>query len=296
MAVSNMQIGNNAFCPPFPGLDAVKWTKVFRSMGTASSREGIGAGILPKAGGIEFQNYTAPRYVMVIVLRGHGSFTDDRGRNYPLEPGSYFQRQPGIPHSSFIEPDGKWLEAYLEIGPLFYQSLRAMRIIHTERPVGKLKIDPSLQEQIWNLIHMLQNASEEQLPEFAAIVLELLRNCQAGMISVTSGENREDIIELACSTLGNNFNRPVDMHEFCARNGWGYEHFRKIFRARIGVSPWQYRVRRRLDAASALLQDKQRTIAEIAKTLGYSSAYEFSAQFKRYLGVSPLFYREGRKN
>lgn len=296
MAVSNMQIGNNAFFPPFPGLDAVEWTKVFRSMGTASSREGIGAGILPKAGGIEFQNYTAPRYVMVIILRGRGSFTDDRGRKYPLTSGSYFQRQPGIPHANVVEPDSGYVEAYLEIGPLFYQALRAMRIIRTERPVGKLAHTASLQTRIWHLIHLLRNAPEEQLPEFAVEMLELLRECQTDIHPVTPDGNREDIIELACSTLGNNFNRPVDMHEFCARNGWGYEHFRKIFRARIGVSPWQYRVRRRLDAASALLQDKQRTIAEIAKTLGYSSAYEFSAQFKRYLGVSPLFYREGRKN
>ena len=132
MAVSNMQIGNNAFFPPFPGLDAVEWTKVFRSMGTASSREGIGAGILPKAGGIEFQNYTAPRYVMVIILRGRGSFTDDRGRKYPLTSGSYFQRQPGIPHANVVEPDSGYVEAYLEIGPLFYQALRAMRIIRRE--------------------------------------------------------------------------------------------------------------------------------------------------------------------
>lgn len=295
MAESDMQNGNNAPCPRFPGLDALQRTTVFRSMGIASSREGIGAGMIRKKGGMDFRDYITPRYVMVIVLRGRGTFTDERGKEYPLESGSYFQRQPGIPHSDVIEPESGWIEAYLETGPLLYQSLRAMRIIHTENPAGKLKEISGLPERVWTLIHELRNAPEERLPEFAVSMLELLRRFQADAEAVHPGGEKDNIIELACHALGTDFTHDVDLHDFCARHGWGYEHFRKIFKARIGVSPWRYRVRRKLDAASALLQDRQRTIAEIADTLGYSSAYEFSAQFKRYIGVSPLFYREGRK-
>ena len=296
MAGSDMQNGNNGDFPPFPGLETIERITVFRSMGVAGSREGIGAGMIRKKGWIDFHNFISPRYVMVIVLNGRGMFKDDRGVEYPLEAGSYFQRQPGMTHTNVIEPESGWLEAYLETGPLFYQSLRAMRFLHTEQPVGKLKDISGMPLRIWTLIHELRNAAEEQLPEFVVSMLELLRSCQADTEMVFPGKERENIIELACHILGTDFTHSVDLHEFCARHGWGYEHFRKIFKARIGVSPWRYRVRRKLDAASALLQDKQRTIAEIAATLGYSSAYEFSAQFKRYIGVSPLFYREGRRN
>ena len=292
----DMQNGNNADCPPFPGIGCGKKIMVFRSMGVASSREGIGAGITCKGGGVDFLNFISPRYVMVIVLRGRGTFTDDRGQCYQLEAGSFFQRQPGIPHSNAVETGSGWVEVYLEVGPLFYQSLRAMRIIHTERPVQKLGDVPDLPQRIWRLIHDLQNATEERLTELAVTVLELLRSCQTGTGIVLPDQGRENVLELACHALGTNFTGTVNLHEFCARHGWGYEHFRKVFKARLGISPWQYRVRRKLDAASALLQDKQRTIAEIAERLGYSSAYEFSAQFKRYIGISPLFYREGRRN
>jgi len=35
------------------------------------------------------------------------------------------------------------------------------------------------------------------------------------------------------------------------------------------------------------------TVGEIAVKLGYASPYEFSAQFKRFLGISPHYYRSG---
>ncbi len=290
-----MQNGNNTGYPPFPGIGQCKRITVFRSMGVASSREGIGAGMIPKQGGVDFHNYISPRYVIVIVLRGTGTFSDDRGQTYRLSPGMFFQRQPGIMHSNTVDASSDWFEAYLETGPLFYQSLRAMRIIRTEDPVQKLWNIPSLPERIWKLIHELQNATEEKLARLTVDLLELFRRCQTNNGAVSPDREQESIIELACHLLGTHFTDSVDLHEFCLRNGWGYEHFRKLFKARLGISPWQYRVRRKLDAASALLQDKQRPISEIAERLGYSSAYEFSAQFKRYIGISPLFYREGRK-
>lgn len=292
----DMQNGNCAACPPFPGIEDGKPITVFRSMGVASSQEGIGAGILYKEGGIDFQNVIFPRYVMVIVLRGRGTFTDERGRSYPLEAGDFFQRQPGIPHSNSVEAGSGWAEGYLEIGPLFYQSLRAMRILRAECPVQKLGEGAELPQRLWSLIHALRNAAEEHLAELAVTVLELLLGCQSGTGAILPNPERENMIEQACHVLGANFSKPVNLREFCARRGWGYEHFRKVFKARLGISPWQYRIRRKLDAASALLQDKQRTIAEIAASLGYSSAYEFSAQFKRCIGISPLFYRKGRRS
>ena len=48
-------------------------------------------------------------------------------------------------------------------------------------------------------------------------------------------------------------------------------------------------------AACALLLHPELTVQEIASRLGYSSPYEFSAQFKRYLGVSPSFWRPRRQ-
>ncbi len=263
-------------------------------MGAVGSLEGVGAGIIRKEGGVDFSNFVSPRYVVVIVLHGRGIYTDERGRQYRLDAGFSFQRQPGTAHSNSIEAGSGWVEAYVECGPLLYQSLRAMRLVRTDRPVQRVDNAPDLMQRVWRLIHALRDAGEDSLGGLTVMAMDLLLRCQRNAEAILPRRETESVIELACRILGSDFAGTVDMHEFCAGHGWGYEHFRKAFKARIGVSPWQYRIRRKLDAASAMLQDRHRTITEISEILGYSSVYEFSAHFKRHIGVSPLFYRRGR--
>jgi bacterial regulatory helix-turn-helix proteins, araC family len=60
----------------------------------------------------------------------------------------------------------------------------------------------------------------------------------------------------------------------------------------MGVPPYQYREKRRHDAACALLMQRSLMIADIAGVLGYCSPHEFSAKFKRRAGSTPSDYRK----
>lgn len=41
------------------------------------------------------------------------------GTSYPLQAGSLVQRLPGVPHSTRVDPDGKWLEFLSRLGNRF---------------------------------------------------------------------------------------------------------------------------------------------------------------------------------
>ena len=47
-----------------------------------------------------------------------------------------------------------------------------------------------------------------------------------------------------------------------------------------------------MSAAALLLSDPRKKIAEIAESLGYSSAEHFSSTFRRYYNLSPRDYRK----
>jgi AraC-like DNA-binding protein len=71
-----------------------------------------------------------------------------------------------------------------------------------------------------------------------------------------------------------------------------YSLFRKRFLERAGTSPGDYRIRRRIERAMALLTKEKLLVKEVAAQLGYPDEYAFSAQFKKVAGVSPTIFRE----
>lgn len=69
----------------------------------------------------------------------------------------------------------------------------------------------------------------------------------------------------------------------------------KRFTDLLGEPPLTYLTRWRMTLAADLLVEQERaTIAEVARSVGYSDPFGFSAAFKRVRGVSPSEYRRTR--
>ena len=57
----------------------------------------------------------------------------------------------------------------------------------------------------------------------------------------------------------------------------------------------EYLTRVRLTKAAALLRTQPATLVQIALSVGYDSEVAFSKTFKRYFGMAPGAYRQGRR-
>ncbi len=69
----------------------------------------------------------------------------------------------------------------------------------------------------------------------------------------------------------------------------GYDRFRKTFREVVGLSPGEYRIRRRIQEASRLLRSGT-PVGEVAHRLGYADQFAFSKQFKSRTATAPGRY------
>jgi AraC family transcriptional regulator, alkane utilization regulator len=72
--------------------------------------------------------------------------------------------------------------------------------------------------------------------------------------------------------------------------------FAAKFKQLVGQSPMQYVTRVRLTKAAALLRTQPRTLVEVATSIGYDSEVAFSKAFRRYFGIAPGAYRQGRRS
>jgi AraC-like DNA-binding protein len=68
-------------------------------------------------------------------------------------------------------------------------------------------------------------------------------------------------------------------------------HFIRQFEAVFGVTPHQFRIQTRLDAARQLLAGGQHSVTDVCMEVGFSSLGSFSALFTRRIGEAPSAYR-----
>lgn len=73
--------------------------------------------------------------------------------------------------------------------------------------------------------------------------------------------------------------------------GMDVRRFTSAFHDAFGLSPWQYVMRARLDAAARLLWYGVEPVAEVALATGFASSSHFATAFARRFGVPPTRYR-----
>lgn len=63
------------------------------------------------------------------------------------------------------------------------------------------------------------------------------------------------------------------------------------FRETLGSTPMDYLAKLRVEKGKNLLSEKNTTLEEVARSVGYSSAFAFSKAYKRITGLSPKKYK-----
>ncbi len=72
-------------------------------------------------------------------------------------------------------------------------------------------------------------------------------------------------------------------------------YFSVIFKKEIGETFQEYMIKLRINRAKELLRTTDKKSYEIAEMIGYSDPHYFGVSFKKYVGVTPIEYRELKK-
>lgn len=91
-----------------------------------------------------------------------------------------------------------------------------------------------------------------------------------------------------------NLAKDLALAEIAVAAGMSKYHFAKSFRVAMGVAPHRYLVSLRIEKARKLLAVEGLSVEEIAGSVGYADTAHFAEQFRKFLGVSPSYYRRSR--
>ncbi len=85
---------------------------------------------------------------------------------------------------------------------------------------------------------------------------------------------------------------PCPVEEVAREAGWSLAHLHAVFRERLGVTPHQFVLERRLRIAREWLALTQRPIKQIAVEAGFGTAAAFCRTFRARVGLTPQAYRQ----
>jgi AraC-like DNA-binding protein len=92
----------------------------------------------------------------------------------------------------------------------------------------------------------------------------------------------------AIAWIKDNYAKPLRVKELAEIAGMGVSTLHHHFRALTGMSPLQYQKRIRLQEARALMLIQDLDVGSAALAVGYESASQFTREYKRYFGQTPM--------
>ncbi len=90
--------------------------------------------------------------------------------------------------------------------------------------------------------------------------------------------------------ISKNLDKTIKNEDLANIIGVSTVYFRKLFTQVYGVSPMNYVKALRIKKAKEMLRSDYGSLSDIAFSLGYSSIYEFSRDFKKHTGTPPSKY------
>ncbi len=106
---------------------------------------------------------------------------------------------------------------------------------------------------------------------------------------------RDPVVGDALSLLHAEPAAPWTVGLLAERTGVSRSTLAKRFAELVGEPPLTYLTNWRMTLAADRLSEPSATVADVARSVGYSDAFGFSAAFKRVRGVNPSQYRAGSR-
>lgn len=230
------------------------------------------------------------KWAVVYIAGGSGTYQVNDGPKLPVAAGSLFLFYPDAIFHFGPEPDGYWDEYYFTVqGPRIREWLDTW--LFEPGTVKPVEIDEAQQSKI-ERIFMLMDSGVPINVDRAALLLEslLFEFMMKAKTSPISDKN-EDTIKLM-DDIADSLYRPFNVKKLCEKHHISLSTLKRSVRKYSGYPLNEYVHRLKVAEAKNILLNTERTIKEIATSLGYGDVFYFSRLFKKYVGVSPMIYRK----
>jgi AraC family transcriptional regulator of arabinose operon len=108
---------------------------------------------------------------------------------------------------------------------------------------------------------------------------------------VASPAEKIDCIDSAILFMQEHINENLSLNELSQRYNYSPSRFSSLFKQRTGYAPIDYFIQMKMQKASQHLGITDKSVKDIALSMGFDDPYYFSKRFTKVMGMSPTKYR-----
>lgn len=250
---------------------------------------------------------------LVIIMKGTGRFFIN-GQEHHVEEGNVILLNPGTWHYSLPEIGNNKgpKECYLAFTDVEYKNCPKgfLPLFHDYQVITELP--EGLKKDIFFLCNAIDKEANScttgRYFMMKAYLIQVLCLMERFQIQERISEknlaekkasgcefksvNKKYVVQRIMDYMETHYQEKISLDRIAANMYLSSYYISKIFKSETGDTPINFLISLRMKKARELLdEDQNRSIQEIAAAVGYEDAYHFSKLFKKYFGLSPLYYK-----
>ena len=227
-----------------------------------------------------------PHYLLLFTIGGEGKLNID-GQSFTLTKNSVCIIPPFVKNEYFTAKNKLWEFYWIHCDGIFAKSA-LNSIVKTAGYCFSVKDISVFSTFAENIL------KEKGYPNFAFTVSKILSEIFYRLLfeTIFKAESTDTTVLSVMSQIKENLNQPVNISQIAKKNFMSTNNLIRIFKAKAGLTPYQYINKYRITAASELLISTNLQVNEIANIVGFNSVSNFIATFKETKNLTPKQFRK----
>ena len=230
---------------------------------------------------------TLDEYQISYITKGRG-ILETKSQRFNIQAGTAFVILPGQWHRYKPDPSTGWDEYYIGFNGSYIEQIFNQPFYKSSGNTFLVGHNIMLLNSFKDIIEKVNGEHPGYQQQIAGRVMNILGEIIAVVKNQEfEGKEIEKRIREAQFDIRERLHKSLNLEVFAQRYQMSYSYFRKLFKTYTGLSPAQYHLQLRLQKARDLISSTDKSVKEIAFSLGFESQFHFSKIFKKKFGISP---------
>lgn len=239
------------------------------------------------------------------ILSGKGRYLVD-GKEYAVTAGDIIMCNPGVKHQNLqVNAKEPTVEFFTGFTDFHFKNMPKNSIAFRDNNYILHTSNETKQEISKHCYEMVAENESNQVGKYFMLKAHLMQIMLLIIREITEVQdggqkgcnfesyNKSYAVKQIINYLNENYESKISLDQIAHNMYLSPVYVSKIFKEETGESPINYLIKIRLEKAKDILSiSKGSSIKSVANRVGYEDVYHFSKLFKKYYGISPLYYKK----